>query len=61
MHVLDPAILDHIRPPFADFGHDVWPAALAARAAINAVPVDAYVKDVGTPEALAEAERDLGL
>jgi NDP-sugar pyrophosphorylase family protein len=61
VHVLDPAILDHIRPPFADFGHDVWPAALAAGAAITAVPVDAYVKDVGTPEALAEAERDLGL
>ena len=26
IHALDPAILDHIRPPFADFGHDVWPA-----------------------------------
>jgi NDP-sugar pyrophosphorylase family protein len=61
IHVLDPAVLGHIRPPFADFGHDVWPAALAAGAGITAVPVDAYVKDVGTPEALAEAERDLGL
>jgi NDP-sugar pyrophosphorylase family protein len=61
IHVLDPAILGHIRPPFADLGHDVWPAALAAGAAITAVRVDAYVKDVGTPEALAEAERDLGL
>ena len=61
VHVLDPAILEHIRPPFADFGHDVWPVALAAGAAITAVPVDAYVKDVGTPEALAEAGRDLGL
>jgi NDP-sugar pyrophosphorylase family protein len=61
VYILEPAILEHIRPPFADFGHDVWPAALAAGAAITAVPVDAYVKDVGTPEALAEAERDLGL
>jgi NDP-sugar pyrophosphorylase family protein len=61
IHVLDPAIVGHIRPPFADFGHDVWPAALAAGAAITAVRVDAYVRDVGTPEALAEAERDLGL
>jgi NDP-sugar pyrophosphorylase family protein len=61
IHVLDPAILGYIRPPFADFGHDVWPAALAAKAEITAVPVDAYVRDVGTPEALAEAERDVGL
>ena len=61
IHALDPAILDHVRPPFADFGHDVWPAALAAGAEITAVSVRAYVKDVGTPEALAEAERDLGL
>jgi mannose-1-phosphate guanylyltransferase len=61
IHVLDPAVLGHIRPPFADFGHDVWPTALAAGAEITAVPVDAYVEDVGTPEALAEAERDLGL
>jgi len=61
IHALDPAILDHIRPPFADFGHDVWPAALAAGATITAAPVHAYVKDVGSPEALAEAERELGL
>lgn len=61
IHALDPAILDLIHPPFADFGHDVWPAALAAGAEIVAVPVDAYVRDVGTPEALAQAERDLGL
>jgi mannose-1-phosphate guanylyltransferase len=61
IQLLDPAVLGHIRPPFADFGHDVWPAALAAGATITAVPVDAYIRDVGTPEALAEAERDLGL
>jgi NDP-sugar pyrophosphorylase family protein len=61
IHLLEPAIVGHIRPPFADFGHDVWPAALAAGAHVSAVPVEAYVKDVGTPEALAEAERDLGL
>jgi NDP-sugar pyrophosphorylase family protein len=61
IHIVEPAILDYILPPFADFGHDVWPAAVAAGASIAAVTVDAYVKDVGTPEALAEAERDLGL
>ena len=61
VHVLDPSIVDHISPPFADFGHDVWPAALAAGAEITTVTVDAYIKDVGTPEALAEAVRDLGL
>jgi len=61
IHVLDPEILDYVMPPFADFGHDVWPATIGAGATISAVLVDAYVKDVGTPEALAEAERDLGL
>jgi mannose-1-phosphate guanylyltransferase len=61
IHALDPAITGHVSPPFADFGHDVWPAAVAAGAEITAVPFDAYVRDVGTPEALAEAERDLGL
>ena len=61
IHVLDPEVLAYIRPPFADFGNDVWPSALAAGATITALPFTAYVKDVGTPEALAEAERDLGL
>jgi NDP-sugar pyrophosphorylase family protein len=61
IHVLDPVILDHVPSPPADFGHDVWPRALAAGALVTAAPTGAYVRDVGTPEALAEVERDLGL
>lgn len=61
IHMLEPGILDYVVPPVADFGHDVWPAAIAAGATITAAPVDAYIKDAGTPEALAEVERDLGL
>jgi mannose-1-phosphate guanylyltransferase len=61
IHVLDPSILDYVPAAPADFGHDVWPRAIAAGATIVAAPVEAYFKDVGTPEALAEAERDLGL
>ena len=60
IYLLAPEILAFIDPP-SDFGHDVFPRALAAGATITAVRTDAYVKDVGTPEALAEAERDLGL
>lgn len=61
VYLLDPAIREHIPPPPADFGLDVWPRAIAAGATITAAPIDAYLRDVGTPEALAEAERDLGL
>ena len=55
IHVLDPDVLRYVGDPPSDFGLDVWPAALAAGARINAAPTDTYVKDVGTPEALAEA------
>ena len=61
VHLLDPAILDHIPPAVRRFRPRRLAGGLAAGAAITAVPIDAYVKDVGTPEALAEAERDLGL
>jgi mannose-1-phosphate guanylyltransferase len=61
IYLLAPEILAFVGDPPSDFGHDVFPRALAAGATITAVRTDAYVKDVGTPEALAEAERDLGL
>ena len=61
IYLLDPAVLDFVPEPPADFGHDVWPRALAAGARIAAQPIDAYLQDVGSPEALAEAERHLGL
>jgi len=61
IYLLDPAILDFVGEPPSDFGHDVFPSALAAGARISAQPIDAYLRDVGTPEALTEVERDLGL
>jgi mannose-1-phosphate guanylyltransferase len=61
IHLLDPAIIEYVPAPPSDFGHDVWPRVIAAGAVIRAAPTDAYVKDVGSPEALAEAETDLGL
>jgi NDP-sugar pyrophosphorylase family protein len=59
IHVLDPAILGFVTAPPCDFGADVWPAALGAGAEITAAPIDAYLLDVGSPEALAAAQRDL--
>jgi NDP-sugar pyrophosphorylase family protein len=59
IHVLEPAILDFVTAPPCDFGRDLWPAALAAGAEITAAPIDGYLLDVGTPETLAAAERDV--
>jgi len=61
IYLLAPEILAFVGDPPSDFAHDVFPRAIAAGARITARPIDAYLKDVGTPEALAEAERDLGL
>jgi NDP-sugar pyrophosphorylase family protein len=59
VYVLEPAIMDYIPQGPADFGHDVWPRAIAAGARVHAAPIDAYLEDVGTPEALARAEAAL--
>ena len=56
VYVLEPEIQDYLPAGPSDFGHDVWPRALAAGAPVFAAPIDAYVEDVGTPEALAAAE-----
>jgi mannose-1-phosphate guanylyltransferase len=61
VYLLAPEILGFVGDPPSDFGHDVFPRAIAAGAGITAQQIDAYLKDVGTPEALAEAARDLGL
>lgn len=58
LYALSPEVLRFTRPG-ADFGHDVWPAMLVAGEAIYAHEVDGYLRDVGSPEALAEAEADL--
>ncbi len=59
VHALEPAILDFVGPPPSDFGYDVWPAVIAADRPVYAHRVDGYLRDVGSPEALAAAERDL--
>jgi NDP-sugar pyrophosphorylase family protein len=43
----------------ADFGRDVWPAALAAGETLWGHELHGYVRDIGSPDALQEAERDL--
>jgi mannose-1-phosphate guanylyltransferase len=59
IYVVAPRVLDLIPPGVSDFGHDVWPRALAARETLRASVVDAYVRDVGAPDALAAAGEDL--
>jgi mannose-1-phosphate guanylyltransferase len=39
-----------------DFGHDVLPAFVGR---MQGYPIDGYHRDIGTPEALAQAERDV--
>ncbi len=59
VHVLEPAVIDYVPEGESDFGFDVWPRAIAAGAGVYAAPIDAYLVDVGTPEALAEADARL--
>jgi NDP-sugar pyrophosphorylase family protein len=59
IYLLDPAIHEFVGEPPSDFGHDVFPRALAAGARITAQEIDAWLQDVGTPEALALAEAKL--
>jgi mannose-1-phosphate guanylyltransferase/phosphomannomutase len=43
---------------FCDFGKDVFPKLLAEGRPVYAVKPEAYIRDVGTPERLAKAQRD---
>ncbi|MGI8916195.1 MAG: nucleotidyltransferase family protein [Chloroflexota bacterium] len=62
IYVVDPALLAVIpvTPP-CDFGADVVPAALAAGLTIygESAPSDTYICDIGTHEALAQAQADV--
>ena len=58
LYALDAKVLTWIRPG-ADFGHDVWPAALAAGEALWGYELHGYVRDIGSLDALQKAERDL--
>lgn len=60
LYVLAPAALDFVEPQGpSDWGRDVFPR-LAQVAPLYAYRSCEYVKDIGTPERLARAERDLG-
>jgi NDP-sugar pyrophosphorylase family protein len=59
IYLLDPAVLTAIpEGQFCDFGRDVFPALLGSGRPVYAVRPKAYVQDVGTPERLAQAQRD---
>ena len=58
IYVLEPAILEYVSVG-ADFGFDVFPAALAAGRPVYGFNHDGYLCDVGSPTALDRAERDL--
>jgi NDP-sugar pyrophosphorylase family protein len=59
IYLLEPAVLDAIPGKgFCDFGKDVFPALLAAKRPVFAMKPKAYIHDVGTPERLAQAQRD---
>lgn len=56
---LEPGVLGLVPAgKFCDFGKDVFPAMLAKGRALYAMKPDAYVQDIGTPERLAQAQRD---
>ncbi|VWX61102.1 D,D-heptose 1,7-bisphosphate phosphatase [Burkholderiales bacterium 8X] len=60
LYVLEPAAIEHVPANGAsDWGHDVFPAMLAAGAPMQAYRSIEYAKDIGTPERLAKGEADL--
>jgi mannose-1-phosphate guanylyltransferase/phosphomannomutase len=60
VYVLNPRLLDLLVPgEKADCAHDLFPRALEADYHLGAYRTPAYIKDVGTPGRLAEAEADL--
>jgi NDP-sugar pyrophosphorylase family protein len=58
LYVVSPMVLDYVRQG-ADFGHDVWPEMLAAGEPLYGHALDGYVRDIGSPDALAHAAADL--
>ena len=59
IYALAPRILDFITPVRSDFGLHVWPAVLAADEPVYAHRIDAYVRDLGSPDGLRAAQDDL--
>src|SRR3954452_23699187 len=60
VYVLTPNLLARIPDDRAsDFGHDVFPAAVAAGEFLAAYNTPEYIKDIGTPERYFHVEADL--
>jgi mannose-1-phosphate guanylyltransferase/phosphomannomutase len=60
LYVLEPRAIDFVQPAVAlDWGHDVFPAIVAAGAPLMAYRSIEYSKDMGTPDRLAKGEADL--
>lgn len=59
LYVVAPRLLDLLTPGESDFGQDVWPRVLAEGEILRASILDAYVRDIGSPPALAAAAEDL--
>jgi NDP-sugar pyrophosphorylase family protein len=59
IYALEPRVLDAIPAgAFYDFGKDLFPKLLAAGEPMFAMKPDAYIRDIGTPERLAQARKD---
>ena len=58
LYVLEPGFVE-LAPAgeFCDFGNDLFPVALASGKHLRVHRVDALAHDIGTPDALAEAQR----
>lgn len=60
LYVLEPGAIAHVpREGASDWGHDVFPAMVAAGCHLHAYRSIEYAKDIGTPERLAKGEADL--
>ena len=60
LYVIEPELLAGLGPGESDFGHDVFPAALAAGRPLAAYVLSEPVIDVGTPEGLERARGRVG-
>jgi len=57
VYACEPGVLDFVpRSGFSDFGRDVFPAMLAARAPLYGYPIEECLIDIGSHEKLARAE-----
>jgi mannose-1-phosphate guanylyltransferase len=61
VYVLEPAILEYVRPGFSDFGVDVFPRLLREKVPVYGwlLRPSEYLIDIGTPEAYQQANEDM--